>query len=447
MTDLRERFKEFDEVPTPDEWERIEALSARGPMLATAVKPRLLVAVAASLVVLLGVGIPLLVIGSGDSPEAATDATSTTAPFSPTTSTSAAIPPTFTGWQQVAVGEPWVASIAGIEALPDGGFVLTTADPPQILWSPDGLEWLDADPRGQVTAHPQAAVEDRTGTQVIAAANHRVGLLDRANTGLWVGDPRDGAWEQVLLHADDLAGKVELLAISSNGPEMLVLASVNGLATLEDLTVDPGDDPSPIPSIDQYLVWIVDPINHYVERRSLPIAAHWGWVDDAELEWFNGRWVIYVARQVHEEPEGRTEEESLLVSPDGASWTATAAPKEWEMSLTSLSAGPSTMVATVCHFGGDSFWYSADGINWAKSTSDYTGHSSTYVDGLGFVIEYNADMLVSSDGRSWEEVAAPAAPTGLGLISYTAASSNGLLVGEGYLRAEETPGLWLLGFG
>ena len=67
MTDLHERFREYDEVPVPELWDRVADLAATPPSRDRPERPRLLVVVAAAVVVLLVVGGPLLLIQSQDS--------------------------------------------------------------------------------------------------------------------------------------------------------------------------------------------------------------------------------------------------------------------------------------------------------------------------------------------------------------------------------------------
>jgi hypothetical protein len=439
MIDLDRQIREYyDRIVIPVTTDEYARLATGRPVPAG--RSRAWAMAVAFVVALVGVGVTMLMLGGNgtsfiDQPEPLP--TPVTHQSSSTITGTVSVPP---GWQQVAAGEPWVEHIVDLEAIPGGGgFVIRAADPWSVYWSPDGVEWSDVDPNRQISPYQAEPVDGpKTGAQVIAASSDRVVVLDRPNTGLWVGDPQDGIWEQILLGTDDLAGDVELLAVTSNGEELLVLALVYGPARLEDRTVDPGDQPSPIPGIDQYLVWVLDPTNGTVERHSLPIAAHWGGVVDTVVEWFNGHWVIYLEREIHEWPEGAAEEESLLVSSDGVSWTNTAPPPDWGRSLTSLTAGSTTMIATVCHFGGDSFWHSEDGLNWTQTTSSLIGHHSTYSDDLGFVVVYEGDMLVSPDGQSWHR----RADTPASGVAFLAASGNRVLVGDG-LRPEESPGLWL----
>lgn len=447
MIDFERQIHDYyDRIVIPVTTDEYTRLATGTPVVPR--RSRAWVLAAAFSVVFVGVGITILFLGGNrssfvDQPSGTTvtsapaTGSASTAVTHESTATTTGQDPVIAGWERVAAGEPWVEYIVDMEAIPHGGgFLIRAAEPWSVLWSPDGVVWSDADPNRQVAVHQWGTADGRTGAQVIAATSDRVVVLDRIEVGVWVGDPQDGVWEQILFDTDELAGQVELQAVESNGKELLVLASVSGLATLEDETVN---EPSPIPGIDQYLVWVVDPTTGSVDRYPLPIAAHWGRVDDTVVEWFNGRWVIYLARQLHEDPEGRTEEESLLVSTDGVSWTKTAA-SDWGMSLTSLTAGSTTMVATVCNFGGDSFYFSDDGLNWSKTTSADVGHHSAYSDELGFVVVYGGSnpMLVSPDGQSWRTEA----DTPVSGVDFLEASGDTLLVGDG-LRPEETPGLWL----
>lgn len=67
MIDLHERFKEYDEVPVPELWDRITDLAATAPRRPRRERPRLLIAAAAAVVALVVIGGPLLLIASRDS--------------------------------------------------------------------------------------------------------------------------------------------------------------------------------------------------------------------------------------------------------------------------------------------------------------------------------------------------------------------------------------------
>jgi hypothetical protein len=340
MIDLERQIRDYyEQVIIPVTTDEFTKMAVGAPIRSR--RTRVWALAAAFVVVLVSVGIAALIWGGNSS--SMVDQPPTTPPVTepPSTTTAGGEADLPGGWEQVASGEPWIESIVDIEAVPGGGFVVVAEAPWGVFWSSDGVEWLDADPLRQVTAYTPGPGDDpKTGAQVIAATDDHVALLDRVNLGVWVGDPRTGEWDLIRFDTIDLAGQTDLLAVASNQSEVLVVASAYGSATLEDETVDPGDEPQPIPRIDQYLVWVIDPTNGTVERPPLPLAAHWGGVDDTLAGWSNGQWVIYFERSVHTETEESDEPESLLlVSPDGVSWTKTAAP-EWDRSLTSLTVGP-----------------------------------------------------------------------------------------------------------
>lgn len=436
MIDLERQIRDYyDRVIIPvttDEFTQV----AIGAQIARR-RPRVWALATAFVVVLVSVGVAVVLGGEGSSFVDRSPAPPPgTAEHLSTTIGGASLSP---GWERVAADEPWVESIVDIEAIPSGGFVVIAEAPWSVYWSSDGVDWLDADPQRQVTAYrPGPADGEITGPQVIAVADDRFVVLDRVNLGVWVGDPRGGAWEHIGFDTADLVTHTDLLAIASNQTQVLVVGAAVGEATLEDETVDPEDEPLPSQSIDEYPVWVVDLIEDTTRRYALPIDEHWGGVENTVADWF-GQWVIYLARSVSGEFEGQSREEILLVSADGVSWTRSAAPDDWEMSLTSLTAGPMKLVATVCHFGGDSFWHSKDGLDWVKVDVSNLGHDSAYSDELGFVATYG-DILLSEDGQSWRKVAAW--NDAISGVRFLAASGNKLLVGDG-LRDDEEPRLWL----
>lgn len=396
MTDLRDRFAQYDEVPVPDLWDRIEDLAA-APLVAKRARPRLLVAFAAAVVVLVAVGGPLLLFG-------------TTGPGEIVAESPAAEAWDATGWELNPADGPFTRRIAAVEPVSPGGFIAVTADPGRIFWSPDGVEWFDADPQRQVAQYQPKAADLPSEDDLAAVTGSRVVVLDRADSGVWVGDPKTGDWEPIRLDVVEPGAELELLAVAANDTEALVVAREQGSSLVE---VEDAEEPSSavlsIPVTDRYLAWVVDPRTGTAQAYTLPVPVPEAASDaDAVIEWFNGRWVIVLGRGNvwAGDDQGWDARQAVLVSPDGASWLAVDAPEEWKgAGLTSLTAGPSSIIATTCHFGGDSFWYSTDGTSWVLSTSDHTGHRSAYIEGLGFIARYESTPMdpapLSADGRTW----------------------------------------------
>jgi hypothetical protein len=418
--------------------------------------------------VLLVIGLTTLVLRGGDTPMTNEPATPTT----PTTVTDAAVPTTvgveqstaiavsqgspmvgvdpdvfLDTWRQVAVGEPWIKSIVDIEALPDGGFVAVTSepDPWSVVWSPDGIEWHDGDPQRHVPGF--SAWIDINEPRSVEATVDQVVLLDQANVGVWVGDPKMGEWELIRLDTSGFDGRWGTMAMAANDSEALIIASKEDQAA--------GDEGVPT---SQIVIWLADTFQRTSTRISLPVTTH-PVGSDALIEWFNDRWIMMVPKGVAD-PDGC----SVWMSLDGTSWTETALPDrlaEWCGS--SLTAGPSGLVVTRSSWGGDDFWFSPDGVDWELAYDRSAVAKSTYSETLGYVIEVTIDydpesqdekpagdshmvetiltstdgdaIMVSTDGKTWH-LAGPARPKYGGDL-LLAASDGSLLVRDDLFR------LWL----
>ena len=119
--------------------------------------------------------------------------------------------------------------------------------------------------------------------------------------------------------------------------------------------------------------------------------------------WFDGRWILAMQRNVWTDTdEGWVTSTPVVTSTDGRDWTAVESGFP-EHSATSISVGPASMIATQCNFGGDSFWYSDDGIDWQVTATAFLGHRSMHVDGLGFLTYYQGSLTAfSPDGLHWQ---------------------------------------------
>jgi hypothetical protein len=398
MTDLKERFGQYRNVPVPDLWERITDRALDPATTARRPRPNYLAAVAATVVMLLAVGLPVLLVGLRDSTKVIE------------------LNPAESPWEAVAVDPPATDSIVEIEPLQDG-FVALVANPGRVLWTPNGRDWFDADPLGLVDVAPPTATESELGCGcVVATTGELVMMVDKANRGVWTGNHTTGGWEWISLTGVDPAEDLVLLGITANDREGLVIASQIGSSTLE---IDDPEEPLSIPSTGRYLSWTIR--DGEAEQHVLPIATpEWSRGALQLAAWVDRQWIVGLFRGSvwDSSDEGWEERQTLLTSPDGVTWSAFDTPQEWG-SPTSLTAGPSGIIATTCHFGGDSFWHSADGSNWTMTTSAHIAHQSGYVDGLGFVVSHeDTPSLISRDGREWQS------PSELGVTLQPLASTG-----------------------
>ncbi len=412
---------------------------------------------AAFAAVLLVIGATTLVLRGGDTPVANEPATPTTVtnPAVPTTvgveqSTPVSTNPDspmvgvdpdvfLEAWQPVAFGEPWVGSIVDIEALPDGGFVAMTwaPDPWSVVWSPDGVEWHDGDPRQQVPGFPAWVHMDEQRSLEVTA--DQVVVLDQVNVGVWVGDPKTGDWELIRLDTSGFDGRWGTMAMAANDNEVLVVAG--------DEIQDAGDEEL---SSSQVVIWLVDTSEGTSTRTSLPVTTRPD-MRNSLFEWFNDRWIMLQ----HGQERPGSDVCSAWMSSDGASWSETALPEGLnEACGGSLTTGPSGVVVTRSSWGGDDIWYSPDGLDWELVYDRSAVAKATYSETLGYVVEVTVDydpesqdekpagdshiadailtstdgdaIMVSADGRTWH-LAGPALPK-YGMDFHLAASDGSLLV-------------------
>nr|MDJ0925703.1 hypothetical protein [Acidimicrobiia bacterium] len=299
-----------------------------------------------------------------------------------------------TTWRRTELTESWADSIVDVASLPDGGFVVATVEGGSILWSRDGIDWTEADPTGHVSESLDSAWLDRELDLVVALPGDLIAVLGSAETQaqVWIGNLATREWESIRL--DGSTSWIESMAIAANDREVLVVAP----------TVAENTDS---------VIWKIDAATGAVERLTaaaeslvLPDDAERGgfedvWPDGRAAQWFEGRWVIATGN-------------TTATSPDGVEWTfglddRTASYPEavilngW---VTSLSAGPSGILATTCGgWGPHDAWFSEDGLEWIKTPQPVPGpHSgSAYSDALGFVLtDSEAGRLwQSADGRTW----------------------------------------------
>ena len=341
-------------------------------------------------------------------------------------------------WLEVAVGAPWIESIVDVAALPDGGFIAASTDPWQLQWSPDGLEWFNADPERAVSEYrPGPEDGGRAGPNLLAVVSDQVVVLDRDAVGVWIGRPVSGTWTSLPLDTSDLRENVELLSVASSDSEAIVIAQTYGSARYEP-EPDPGDEQVSMPVIDQYLMWVVDPAAGTATRYPLPVSPTQGQgVTNAAAFSFHDQWIILLSGWIVTDDDSAALN-LMLATSDGVSWEETTSAEDAGFAVTSLTAGLESVIATECNFGGDTFWYSQDGLEWSKSTTAYLGHHSTFSTELGFIIA-SGDLLSSDDGLEWRTLYADPPLSG---ITHLTASGNKLLVKDG-LRDDEEPHLWL----
>lgn len=391
MTDLHERFhSEFDEVPVPDLWNHIEHLAETEPVTVRPERSRVFVAAAAAVAALVLIGGPLLLLTSANQEEPAAD-TSTTVPE----------PQALT-----PVDSPWGETISAVTLVDDGGIVAIASNPDRVSWSPNGVEWFDADPERQVTPLYAWTIQSQFEDRMIVSANGQVAVRNAANNGVWITAPDTGQWRFVGFPGGEAGDRTErVLTLAANDTDVLIVTKATSQGTV--VPTHP-EAPESIPYVHEYAVWLIDSSDGTTERHSLPLPAS-EWVENptAIANWFDDQWFIAMHGPVWtDSDDGWVDSTPVLTSIDGRSWTLTESSFPLT-SATSISAGPTGMVATECNFGGDSFWYSGDGINWEITTTDHMGHRSVYVDGLGFLTFYKgAATAFSTDGREWQSTGA-----------------------------------------
>lgn len=375
MTDLRERFRELEDLPVPDLWDRVADLAAE-PGSPRNRRSRVGVAIAASVVVLLAIGVPLLLLGFGSDAEIDHD-------------------PVGAGWATVPTHSPWDMPVVDAVQMPGGGFAVLTANPSDLFWSPDGASWYDADAADQLPEFVPIDSDGEGGPTALAVIGDQLAFLDRSGVGVWWGDRQTGIWQFTALDPGEGPGQADLLTMAPSAGELLVIGQVRGPDVLED----PGFE---IAVTNEYLAWLVDIADGAAARNSLPIAGpERAEPDTAFAVSFDQRWMVLARRTVWTGDEGWDSRVSVLMSDDGETWAASDPPHGWG-SVTSLTAGPSSVIVTTCHFGGDSFWYSTDGVAWSQSSSGPVSHQSAYVDDLGFVTHSGNLWMVSPDGSEWQ---------------------------------------------
>lgn len=372
MTDLRERFQKFDEVPVPELWERITELADEEDSSAvpSVTRRRWVVAVAAAVAVLLIVGLPILLV-SGDEP-----------------------PPAVASWTSVPVEVPSDEAIADIAAIPSGGFVALTVDPAQVVWTPDAVNWFHADTEGLVGSTGRSVTAARFEASSVASGNNLIAIIDRDRAGVWIGDQRAETWRFTPLADSAEADRTRLLTIAASEDQVLIVGQLLSTEVAEGTE-------SELLITDRFVSWVIDGPAGEISQQDLPVPAP-SPIDfvDADATSFAGRWLVVVTGAEWQGVEGWNPSE-LILTLTTSGWVSSERNPEMG-DITSISGGPSSAVITSCHFGGDSFWYTTDGLTWTQATNDFTGHLARYVDDLGFVVHYGTGWYLSEDGSSWQ---------------------------------------------
>jgi hypothetical protein len=357
---------------------------------------------AAFVLILVVVGAAALVLRSDDGAPPADEPSPAPAVVETPTTLAAAPPPKGilddTGkWQATQLSEPWTGDIVDVVSLPSGGFVVAARS--GVFWSPDGVEWIDADPDTQVTAATPGFVGHGYDLpQVISVMGDRVVVLDGIDPGLWVGNPRAGEWESLRFDTADLAGHVQPYAVASNDTEVLVLAEHHPNFMQED--IETVSQRAEFQSADKgYLVWLANPGTGEVERHPLPPTPE---LPEAGglVAWVNNRWLVAL-------------DDAILVSGDGATWTQVPDEDTFDnpVWVTALAAGPTGVVAATCEGWGNRYvYFSEDGLKWENTYVQNNHEEPAYADGLGFVVVDGGEggseeeghwVTGSPDGRTW----------------------------------------------
>ena len=176
MIDLHERFRsEFDEVQVPDLWDHIGHLAETETVTVRPGRSRAFVALAAAIAALVLIGGPLLLLTSATQEERVADTTTVPEPQALT-----------------QVDPPWGETISAVTLVGDGGIVAIASNPDRVFWSPDGVEWFDADPERQVTPPYAWTAQSQFDDRMIVSANGQVAVRNTADNGVWIAAPDTG---------------------------------------------------------------------------------------------------------------------------------------------------------------------------------------------------------------------------------------------------------------
>lgn len=233
MTDLHERFKEYDEVPVPELWDQIADLAAV-PSALQREKPRLLIAMAAAAVVLLLIGGPLLYTGFRDSTGVLESSSSPTLEWSRIAhddaifggedgAEMAAVTAGGPGFVAVGVtgngvGEAWGVRNAAVWTSPDG-----------VTWSrvphDDAVFGGDGD---------QEMVSVTAGGPGLVAVGYRFDEPGRSGVypGVWIS-PDGATWSAVSLDQNAFGdGTAAMTSVTAGGPGLVAVGQDNWSAAV-----------------------------------------------------------------------------------------------------------------------------------------------------------------------------------------------------------------------
>lgn len=455
---------------------------------------------AALLLVVVGIGlVPALLrsnqeIAPADEPATTTvqQATTTTtqepattvAPETTVTTEAPAVTTVSGEWALVHEGE---GTIVG---LPAGGFVVAGENGDRVVWSPDGTEWLDADPEGVIEG-------DAGGIQHGAVIGDRVVLAGftceqpsacPGAMGIWIGDPRTGEWEMVSADDADLISCAGLGAEECDASVDALAASSAGVVVVGSATTGPPIEQGGwLMYQTDWSIWRADSDVSGWIRTDLPDplgfgSVIWQRVADGEasgeyrygpVTGYAGGWLM--ALEVETWPLGGSPfgenllESFLLRSDDAETWTVVDGAPEV---VRGIASGGDAVVA-VGGIHSEILYRSADGETWEEVFSegeDTWFADVTYVEQYGFVAlasvpveppatppgddemgpgDHDIDLLVSADGRVWSLVGAAATTEARREPRFVAVSGDAILV-SGYgsdpegSSDEGVTGIWML---
>ncbi|MCP3974282.1 MAG: hypothetical protein GY720_07300 [bacterium] len=369
MIDLHERFKEYDQVPVPELWDRIAETASTAPDAPRRKQRRLLIAVAAAAVVLLIVGGPLLLITSRDS----------------TTLTASSVALESLEWSRIAHDEAVFggedgAQMASVTAGGPGYVAVgVTGDGVgdgmgarnAAVWtSPDGIAWTRV-PHDEAVfggEGDQEMVSVTAGGPGLVAVGYRFDEPDRSGVypGVWTSV--DGiTWSAVPLQEED----GDMASVATGGPGLVAVGQEGWSAAV--WTSPDGT------------TWTRVPHDPAVFGAGLVGNDLWAPQTSMRDVIVGGPGLIAVGEEgIWGGSEDGTEYEStgiavVWTSPDGVTWTRIAHDEavfggEGFQKMSSVALGGTGLVAVgefeLNDTGRALVWNSADGYTWTRVPYD-----------------------------------------------------------------------------
>jgi hypothetical protein len=377
--------------------------------------PLWLVATVSAIAVATVIGAPLLLLwGDGDMeatdtppvaagssvPPSAPIITTTTTTTSETTTTTAPAPLVLgSGWSvaaQSAEGVRW--PVAGIDAVPGLGLVLSQDEPGVVVTSTDGIEWREM----TVGAGPSVRISGIAASRgrLVASGTRSCPGTDSACPALWTSEDGE-AWEPVVKGGliegcGDATGWCEAGAgspSSAPGGRVVVLGTDPVLAC--------GDDCYDVTSVawtsSDGFTWD----RHEIDVGAL-IPGDWQgrYSAPTAVSYVGGRFVTYT---ILDDYPGS--EIVFLASDDGTEWRVIEPDQAFDPSgVVSVAMGDRGILAVT----GASAWTSPDGVEWSRSDLGFALGLPAVFD-EGFVVTSTGDSTAtrsvwfSPDGTSWSE--------------------------------------------